>query len=103
MSVVRGRAENAKDPAALAYYRRIEREGDLIGRWSPYDRGAKPVEFDFDLSYNYYPRAFARPGPEIKLYQLRDCRERYGKVPEAPKGFAGLEKGEGTSFQGFRR
>jgi hypothetical protein len=103
MSVVRGRAENSKDPTALGYYRRIEREGDLIGHWSPYDRGARPVKFDFDLSYNYYPRAFARPGAEIKLYRLRNCRQRYGKVPEAPRGFAGLEKAEGTSFQGFAR
>ena len=101
MSVVRGRAENAKDPAALGYYRRIEREGDLIYHASPYDKGAKPVKFDFDLSYNYYPRAFGRPGPEVKLYRLRNCRERFGKVPEAPKALSGLEKGEGTSFQGF--
>lgn len=101
MSVVRGRAENARDSQALGYYRRIERESDLIFRASPYDRGAKPVKFNFDLSYNYYPTAFARPGPEVRIYRLRDCRQAYGKVPEAPKALAGLEKGEGTSFQGF--
>jgi hypothetical protein len=103
MSVVRGRAENAKDPQALGYYGRIERESNLILRASPYDRGAKPVKFNFDLSYNYYPTAFARPGPEVKLYRLRNCRQRYHQVPEAPKGLAGIEKGEGTSFQGFSR
>jgi Dolichyl-phosphate-mannose-protein mannosyltransferase len=102
MSVVRGRAENAKDPQALGYYERIERESDLIFRASPYDRGAKPVKFDFDLSYNYYPTAFARPGPEVRIYRLRNCRQGYRKVPEAPKALAGIEKGEGTSFQGFK-
>lgn len=81
MSVIKGRAENAKLPLALAYYERLERESKLVFRVSPYRDGADPVKFDFDLSYNYYPRAFERPGPEVELWQLRDCRQQYGPLP----------------------
>jgi 4-amino-4-deoxy-L-arabinose transferase-like glycosyltransferase len=88
MSLVRGRAEHS-GREVRAYYRRLERESQLVRVWSPFDRGARPVPFDFDLSYNYYPTAFARPGPEIRLYRLRDCRQRYGtpvvRVPKTPK------------------
>jgi Dolichyl-phosphate-mannose-protein mannosyltransferase len=89
MSVIRGRAENARDPEALAYYRRLERESRLLASFSPYEPGAGPVPFNFDLSYNYYPTAFERPGPEVKVYRLRGCKQGYGPVP----------KGTGTPTQ----
>jgi dolichyl-phosphate-mannose-protein mannosyltransferase len=81
MSLIRGRVENAKLAPALAYYRRLERESKLLLHLSPYKRGAKPVKFNFDLSYNYYPTAFGRPGPEIWIYKLNNCKQEYGGVP----------------------
>jgi hypothetical protein len=98
MSLIRGRAENAKVPDALAYYDRLERESQLVYSASPYDKGAKPVPLHFDFSYNYYPTAFARPGPEIKVYRLNNCKQGFGKVPNEPVGTRGLEKGIGSSF-----
>jgi hypothetical protein len=75
MSMVRGRAEIAGERAALAYYRRLERESTVVFRASPYRRGAAPVPFDFDFSTHlYYPRAYERPGPEVVVYRLRRCR-----------------------------
>ena len=81
MSVIRGRAENARLPRALAYYDRLERESDEVLRVSPYRAGADPIEFSFDHSYTYYPRAFERPGPDVNVYRLRDCKQQYGPLP----------------------
>lgn len=100
LSHVRERATNDGDEAALGYYRRLERESDLIFTASPYRAGADPPAFDFDLSFNYYPTVFERPGPEVRIYRLRDCRQLYGEVPEQPAGMRGLEKGVGTTFLG---
>ena len=98
MSLIRGRAENAKVPGALAYYDRLERESKLVYQATPYDKGAKPVPLHFDFSYDYYPTAYNRPGPEIKVYRLNNCRQQTGKVPNEPVGTKGLDKGIGSSF-----
>ena len=37
--------------------------GTLRLRGSPYAPGAAPVAFNFDWSFDYYPAAYARPGP----------------------------------------
>ena len=97
MSLVRGRIEQARVPQALAYYRRLEREGKKVFSASPYDPGAKPVPLHFDFSYNYYDDEFFRPGPEVAIYRLNNCRQGYGRVPVAPVGTKGLEKGIGSS------
>jgi hypothetical protein len=81
MSLIRGRAENAHLAPALAYYKALEQQSKQVLHVSPYKRGAKPVKFSFDLSYNYYPTAFARPGPEIWIYRLNNCKQGYGGVP----------------------
>jgi Dolichyl-phosphate-mannose-protein mannosyltransferase len=81
MSVIRGRAENAHLAPALAYYKALQQQSKQVLHVSPYKRGAKPVKFSFDLSYNYYPTAFARPGPEIWIYRLNNCKQGYGTVP----------------------
>lgn len=81
MSVIRGRAVESKLPRALAYYDRLERESERVLRVSPYRAGAAPVRFSFDHSYTYYPRAFERPGPEVDVYRLRDCKQQYGPLP----------------------
>jgi hypothetical protein len=57
-------------PLAVAYYRRLEREGEVVFRASPYGAGEGPVAFGFDWSFDYYPLAYARPGPSITVYRL---------------------------------
>jgi hypothetical protein len=83
-STQRGRAEaDPKEvPRALAYYRELERRSDLVFRASPYRPGAGPVEFNFDWSFDYYPLAYERPGPDMRIYRLRNgaCS---GKAPGA--------------------
>jgi hypothetical protein len=85
VNVVRERAQ--RDPSARAYYRRLEAESQLLREFSPYDDGADPVPFDFDLSYNYYPPEYARPGPTVRVYRLDDCEQAYGppliRIPKA--------------------
>ena len=85
VNVVRDRAE--RDPGARAYYERLEREAELLRTFSPYDEGAEPVPFNFDLSYNYYPPEYERPGPTVRLYRLDDCVQAYGppliRIPRA--------------------
>jgi len=89
LGLVRERVERIGSRKVRDYYRRLEREADLVKVWSPYRKGAERPPFDFDLSYNYYPGAFTRPGPEIKLYRLRNCRQGVGpsavRVPRTPK------------------
>ncbi|MEJ7718412.1 MAG: hypothetical protein WKF31_10765 [Thermoleophilaceae bacterium] len=80
MSLLRGRAERDGERRALAYYRRLERESDLVMALDPYRPGAEPVDFHFDLSYNYYPRAFQRPGPAIRVYRLSRCEQGFGPL-----------------------
>ncbi len=99
VGVVRERALATGEPRVRDYYRRLERESRLVRSFSPYDPGADPVPFNFDLSYNYYPTAYHRPGPTVRLYRLRDCTQGYGppliripKVRELPP-FAPREDG----------
>jgi hypothetical protein len=56
------------------------------------------VPLNFDLSYNYYPTAYYRPGGIVDIYQLDNCVERYGHVPLRPYGTSGLQKGVGSSY-----
>ncbi len=58
-------------PGAIDYYRELGRRAQVVFRSSPYDPGAKPVRFNFDFSFNFYPLAYYRPGPEITIYRLR--------------------------------
>jgi Dolichyl-phosphate-mannose-protein mannosyltransferase len=85
VNVVRERAE--RDPDARAYYERLEEESTLLRTFSPYDDGAEPVPFSFDLSYNYYPPEYERPGPTVRIYELDDCEQAYGppliRIPRA--------------------
>ena len=87
VNTVRDRALETGDPKARAYYARLEREATLVREFSPYKDGADPVPFSFDLSYNYYPGAYERPGPTVRIYRLRDCRQAYGppliRIPKA--------------------
>lgn len=59
---------------ARAYYGRLDDESTLEARFSPYKPGAEAPGFSFDFSFNWYPPAYARPGPLIEVRRLADCR-----------------------------
>ena len=61
-------------PQAIAYYRALQREGEVAYRASPYSAGARAVAFGFDWSFDYYPLAYARPGPVVTVYRLHGGR-----------------------------
>ncbi len=96
-------ADPARAPHAVAYYRALARQGEVVYHVSPYraDRsrgtrasgagrfgdaseasvspigprfGQRPVAFNFDWSFDYYPLSYARPGPEVTVYRLRGGR-----------------------------
>jgi hypothetical protein len=87
VNTVRDRALETGDPDARAYYERLARESRVIREFSPYDQDADPVPFSFDLSYNYYPPEYHRPGPAIRIHRLKDCRQATGppivRIPRA--------------------
>jgi hypothetical protein len=57
-------------PQALAYYRALARQGELVYSVSPFAKGANPVPFGFDWSIDYYPRQYRLPGPQMNVYHL---------------------------------
>jgi hypothetical protein len=57
-------------PLAGAYYRALAERARVVYRASPYSRGAHPVAFSFDWSFDYYPRSYSKPGPEMTVYRL---------------------------------
>jgi hypothetical protein len=61
-------------PLAIAYYRALAKQGELVLRASPYAPGKGPVTFNFDWSFDYYPLAYERPGPEMTVYRLHGGR-----------------------------
>jgi hypothetical protein len=82
-----GRAQSAPGevPGAIEYYAELARRADVRYRASPYRDGEGPVEFDFDWSFNYYPRAYEEPGPSVIVYRLRDGRCAPLEPPTAPR------------------
>jgi hypothetical protein len=82
-----GRAQRAprEVPRAIRYYRALARRGVVVHRVTPYKAGAGPVEFDFDWSFNHYPRAYARPGPSVVVHRLNDGRCAPLEPPTAPR------------------
>ena len=87
VNTVRERALGSGDPHARAYYDRLDRESTVVREFSPYDDGADPVPFSFDLSYNSYPPEYERPGPTVRVHRLDRCRQAYGppviRIPKA--------------------
>ncbi len=61
-------------PLAIAYYAALARQGEVVYRASPYTHGRDRVGFDFDWSFDYYPLAYYRPGPEMIVYRLHGGR-----------------------------
>jgi 4-amino-4-deoxy-L-arabinose transferase-like glycosyltransferase len=72
-STQRGRAEAEPEvvPNALRYYTRLEQRSKVVYDASPYSKGEGPVGFNFDWTFNYYPLAYNRPGPEMTIYRLQ--------------------------------
>jgi 4-amino-4-deoxy-L-arabinose transferase-like glycosyltransferase len=72
-STQRGRAEAEPGvvPNALRYYNELERRSKVVYDASPYSKGKGPVGFNFDWTFNYYPLAYNRPGPEMTIYRLQ--------------------------------
>jgi hypothetical protein len=66
----RAYADPAAVPLAIAYYRALARDGEVVFRASPYRAGEHPSAFNFDWSFDYYPLAYKRPGPQVTIYQL---------------------------------
>lgn len=71
-STQRGRSEVQPEqvPDAVAYYRELDRRAELVFEASPFDRGTDPIAFNFDWSFDYYPLAYHRPGPVMRIYRL---------------------------------
>ncbi|MEA2334592.1 MAG: hypothetical protein QOG40_1082 [Solirubrobacteraceae bacterium] len=63
-------ADPGQAPLAIAYYTALRSQGEVIFKSSPYVRGAHPVAFGFDWSFDYYPLAYDRPGPTMTVYRL---------------------------------
>lgn len=64
----RAYADPREVPSAIRYYDELRRRGEVVYRISPY--GDSTVPFSFDHSFNSYPLAYDRPGPEIVIYRL---------------------------------
>ena len=58
-------------PNAIRYYDELRKRADVVYRVAPWKQ---PVRFSFDDSFNYRPLRYVRPGPEIVVYRLRDCK-----------------------------
>ncbi|HWD10327.1 MAG TPA: glycosyltransferase family 39 protein [Solirubrobacteraceae bacterium] len=67
-------ADPSAVPQAVAYYRALARQAQVVFRASPYSRGQRPVAFNFDWSFDYYPLAYTRPGPQMTIYRLHGGR-----------------------------
>ena len=64
VNVVRDRALETGDPRRAPTTRGSTASPTCCASSAPTSEGAKPVPFSFDLSYNYYPTAYERPGPD---------------------------------------
>ncbi|MGI8728642.1 MAG: ArnT family glycosyltransferase [Solirubrobacteraceae bacterium] len=72
-STQRGRAEAEPEevPRAIDYYRELESRSKVAYKASPYAKGKGPVKFNFDWTFDFYPLAYNRPGPEMTVYRLQ--------------------------------
>lgn len=76
----RALAQPERVPRAIGYYRALNRHGAPLFAALPYDRQGR-VRFSFDWSFDYYPLAYERPGPEVFVYRLGG--KRCGPRPPA--------------------
>jgi 4-amino-4-deoxy-L-arabinose transferase-like glycosyltransferase len=55
------------------YYPALDDASEETVTFSPFAEGADPVQFSYDFSFNYAPRAYERPGPVVEIHRLADC------------------------------
>jgi hypothetical protein len=67
---------------AEAYYAALDAASSSTLTISPFYAEDDPVEFNFDWSFDYYPRAYERPGPVVEIHRLSGCAP--ANVPEDP-------------------
>jgi hypothetical protein len=70
----RALADPSAAPLAVAYYRALAAQAQVVYRVSPYSSGSRPPGFNFDWTFDYYPLAFRLPGPLMTVYRLRGGR-----------------------------
>jgi 4-amino-4-deoxy-L-arabinose transferase-like glycosyltransferase len=58
---------------AYSYYQALDAASAKTVTFSPYSKGAGPVRFSYDDSFNYRPLAYHRPGPVVEIHHLTDC------------------------------
>ncbi len=76
-------------PGAIAYYHALAANASVVYRVSPYRPGSRPVAFNFDWSFDYYPLSYVLPGPEITIYRLAAAPARTRpRLPDAPSSRA---------------
>lgn len=71
-SIQKGRVTKfpEKFPGAVAYYEALDERAEKVASFSPMKPGHALPTFNFDISYNYYPLGFERPGPQVDIYRL---------------------------------
>jgi len=73
-SIQKGRVtkDPKKAPGAAAYFDALTERGTLEKSFSPMKSGQEGElpRFNFDISYNYFPLSYYRPGPQIDIYRL---------------------------------
>jgi hypothetical protein len=67
----RATVDPGKVPGAVAYYKALAQRATLAYQASPYSPSARPVKFNFDWAFDFYPLAYSRPGPTMSVYQLK--------------------------------
>ena len=70
----KGRGLKAGLAGAKAYYERLNRESDGTRLFDPWRKDTARPGFNFDMSFNYYPRSHIRPGPLVEVHHLRGCK-----------------------------
>ncbi len=66
----RAQVDPKQVPQALAYYKALQQQGTLVFQATPYSKGKSPIPFNFDWAFDYYPLAYAHPGPVMNVYHL---------------------------------
>jgi hypothetical protein len=61
-------------PLAVAYHRALAARAQVAFHVSPYASGSSAPAFNFDWTFDFYPLAYRRPGPEMTVYRLRSGR-----------------------------
>ena len=90
-------------PRAVAYYAALARQGTKVFVGSPFVKGSSLLPFNFDWSFEYYPLAYARPGPLVTIYRLHGgacaprratsiARTGANRAPPSPERAAGAPR-----------